>query len=97
MNMTPTQSMQNMYARRRMSHEHAQRKYRVRYSDNRGVDDCVVSYNSEEEAEAFIKDDLQNHKDEWANEEYDYGYFGSTTEIWIAGSDQYARWERLWK
>ena len=97
MNMTPTQSMQNMYARRRMSHEHAQHKYEVRFTDNTESQDYILSFETEAKAEAAIEKNLQLLKGAWVDEDYDYGDFGNATEIWIVGSDQYARWERLWK
>lgn len=73
------------------------KKYEVRFIDNIEPQDCILSFDIEAEAEAAIEKDLQLFKDAWVDEDYDYADFGSTTEIWISGGDQYARWERLWK
>ena len=30
------------------------------------------------------------------NSNYDYADFGTKTEFWVPGGDEYATWERLW-
>lgn len=73
------------------------KKYEVRFTDNTEPQDYILSFDTEAEAEAAIKGDLQLHKGMWIDKDYDYGYFGNVTEIWICGGNEYARWERLWK
>lgn len=73
-----------------------EKKFEVRYYDNIGCNDCVLVFNSEQEAEIAIENDMRIIADKWACHGYDYGDFGCATEIWIPGSDYYARWERLW-
>ena len=72
-------------------------KYEVRYTDNIEPQDCILSFDTEEKAEAAIKKDLQLFEGMWIDEDYDYGHFGNVTEIWICNCSRYARWERLWK
>ena len=72
-------------------------KYFVRYDDNTGNGVYIMEFDSEEDAERAIEEDLQNCKDYCQSLEYDYGDFGSKTEFWVVGGDEYASWERLWK
>lgn len=72
-------------------------KYKVKYEDNTGNDDCIETYESEEAAEKAIDEELNNYKEYMRPVGYDYGDFGSKTEIWVPGGDEYASWERLWK
>ena len=71
--------------------------YKVKYESNTGADDCIMEYNTIEEAEAAIEEDLENFKEYAEFIGYDYGKFGSKTEIWALGSNEYASWERLWE
>lgn len=71
-------------------------EYKVKYTDNTGCGDSIDEYNTIEEAEAAIEEELNNVKEYWQSLDYDYGDFGTKTEIWISGGDQYASWERLW-
>lgn len=72
------------------------KEYKVKYTDNRGCDDCVMTYLSEEEAEKSIEEDLENVKEYCQSLDYDYADFGNKTEFWVIGGDEYACWERLW-
>ena len=71
-------------------------KYKVKYEDNNG-NDCILEFNTEEEAEKFIEEDLGNCKEDYQSLDYDYANFGNKTEFWVSGGDEYASWERLWK
>lgn len=72
-------------------------KYKVRYEDNTGIDNCIMEFYSEEEAENAIEEDLNNCKEYCQSLDYDYADFGNRTEFWVSGGDEYASWERLWK
>lgn len=72
-------------------------EYKVKYTDNTGVDDCVTEYSSEEEAEKAIEEDLKNVKEYCQSLDYDYADFENKTEFWVKGGDEYVCWERLWK
>lgn len=72
-------------------------KYKVKYEDNTGVDDCIIEFNTEVEAEKAIEEDLENCKEYFQSLDYDYADFGNKTEFWVSGSSEYASWERLWK
>lgn len=73
-------------------------KYAVLYEDNAG-NNGTIEYNSAAEAEAAIEEELALVKQEYMNAygSYDYGDFGSKTEIWVPGNDPYASWNRLWQ
>jgi hypothetical protein len=71
-------------------------KYKVKYEDSSGGDDFIETYETEEAAEKAIAEDLENVKEWFQSMGYDYGDFGTKTEIWVPGGDQYASWERLW-
>jgi hypothetical protein len=71
-------------------------KYKVRYINNIDPEDCVLEFNTEEEAEAFIEEGLNIYKEYGKNFDYDYADFGNKTEFWISGGDEYASWERMW-
>ena len=71
-------------------------KYKVKYTDNTGVDDSIIEFNTEEEAERFIEEELNNCKEFNKDWDYDYGDFGNTTEFWICDDVEYCSWERLW-
>lgn len=73
------------------------KKYEVRFTDNTGCNDSIESYNTEAEAEAAIREELQMVEDSWKSKGYDYSKIGKVTEIWVPGGDQYAIWERLWQ
>lgn len=70
-------------------------KYKVKYEDSEGFDE-IMEFDTEEEAEQAIEEELENCKEWFQSLDYDYGDFGSKTEIWVSGDDQYASWERLW-
>lgn len=70
--------------------------FNVLYTDNDG-EDCYLGFDTEEEAENDIEEDLNNIKEYHKYDDYDYGDFGTKTEFWISDSDVYASWERLWK
>lgn len=74
-------------------------KYEIRYGDNFGDNDFTQFFDTEEEAEKFIEEDLQATKQMFEGSDYDYADFGTTTEIWEIGGDRYASWERcnFWK
>lgn len=77
----------------------AELKYGVRYEDNIGPEDTVMWYATEEEADAAIEKELDSTKTFFFDElglDYDYADFGSKTEIWGCGNDEYASWDRLW-
>lgn len=71
-------------------------KYKVKYEDNTGVDDCIMEFDTEEEAEMVIEEDLENCKEHYQSLDYDYADFGNKTEFWVSGGSEYASWERLW-
>ena len=71
-------------------------KFGVRYEDNILCDGSVEYYNTEQEAEASIDEELENVKEYLQSLGYDYGDFGTKTEIWVPGGNEYASWERLW-
>lgn len=70
--------------------------YKVRCTDNEGNDE-IVEFNTEEEAERAIEDDLNCCKEFFKDFDYDYGDFGNKTEFWICDGNEYVSWERLWK
>ena len=70
-------------------------KYKVRCTDNEGNDD-IIEFNTEEEAERAIEDDLNCCKEFSKDFDYDYADFGNKTEFWISGGNEYVSWERLW-
>ena len=76
-------------------------EFKVKYEDNTGGNDSIETYQCEEAAEAAIDEELENVKEYFRGREYDYGEFcgkdGLTTEIWVCGGNEYARWIRLWK
>ena len=71
-------------------------EYKVKYTDNTGCNDCIMIYNTKEEAEKTIEEDLENVKRYCQSLDYDYADFGSKTEFWVKDSDEYVCWERLW-
>ena len=71
-------------------------KYKVKYTDNTGVDDYIIEFNTEEEAERYIEEELNLLKEYNKDYDYDYGDFGNTTEFWVCDDVEYATWERLW-
>lgn len=71
--------------------------YKVKYEDNSGNDDGITTYNTEEDAEKAIEEELENCKEWMQSKGYNYGDFGRKTEIWIPGGNEYASWERLWQ
>lgn len=71
-------------------------KYKVKYEDNGGHDD-IMEFNTEEEAEKAIEEDLENCKEYCQSLDYDYADFGNKTEFWVSGGNEYASWERMWK
>lgn len=77
--------------------------FKVRYEDQNGCEDSTETYNTEEEAEAAIAEELEAIKESLSNAclFYDYCDYarddGMTTEIYLPGQDYYARWIRLWK
>ena len=78
------------------------KKYQVKYEDNVECGECIDTYNSAEEAEKFIEEQLDNVKDYINSYDYDYADFGNdygntTTEIWCKDGDYYARWIRMWE
>lgn len=72
-------------------------KYKVKYEDNNGADDCIIEFDTEKEAEKAIEEDLENCKKYYQLLNYDYADFGNKTEFWIPDSNIYASWERMWK
>lgn len=73
-----------------------ERKYGVRYEDNTGPEDAVSYYDTAEQAEAAIEEELDSVKEWFRGRDYDYADFGSKTEIWECGGHEYASWDRLW-
>lgn len=71
-------------------------EYKVRYINNLDPEDCVFEFNTEEEAEGFIEDELNCCKELAKDYDYDYADFGNKTEFWISGGNEYVSWERLW-
>ena len=71
-------------------------KYKVEYTDNTGCDNCIMEFDTEEEAESAIEEELNCLKEYHKYDDYDYADFGNKTEFWISGSDEYVSWERLW-
>ena len=71
-------------------------KYKVEYTDNTGVDDCIIEFETEEEAERFIEEELNIRKELNKDYEYDYADFGNQTEFWVCDDVEYAVWKRLW-
>lgn len=78
-------------------------KYEVKYYDTVNPDDFVVEFDTEEEAEDFIKEDLEMWKGVFEKEhpelDYVYGTTGRTTEIWVRNTsiNVECQWERLYK
>ena len=71
-------------------------KYRVKYEDNNGNDE-IVEFNTKEEAEKAIEDDLKCCIKFAQDCNFDCAKFGNKTEFWIIDGDEYASWERLWE
>ena len=70
-------------------------KYKVRCIDNNGNDD-IVEFNTTEEAERAIEDDLNCCKEFAKDFDYNCANFGNKTEFWISDGNEYVSWERLW-
>lgn len=73
--------------------------FKVKYEDNSGCESSVDEYETEVTAENVIAEELDDVK-EWFQQisgDYDYGDFGTKTEIWVPGGNGYASWDRLWK
>ena len=71
--------------------------YKVKYEDNTGNNDGITTYETEEDAEKAIEEELENCKEWMQSKGYDYVNFGNKTEIWVPGGNEYASWKRLWK
>lgn len=71
-------------------------KYKVKYTDNTGNNDCIAEFNTEEEAERFIEEGLNLCRENNQDYECNYGNFGNTTEFWVCDDVEYATWERMW-
>ena len=71
-------------------------KYEVKYGDINGGNECVMKFDTEDEAEIAIQEELECFKDYYKYEDYDYGDFGNRTDFWISGGNMYAYWERMW-
>ena len=71
-------------------------KYKVRYINNIDPEDCVLEFNTEEEAERFIEEELNSCAENNKDYNYDYGDFGNTTDFWICDGAEYYSWERMW-
>lgn len=71
-------------------------KYKIRYINNVDPEDCIVEFNTEEEAERFIEEGLNLCKEYNKGYEYDYADFGNTTEFWVCDDVEYYSWERMW-
>lgn len=71
-------------------------KYKVRYINNIDPEDCILEFNTEEEAEGFIEEGLNLYKEYNKDFDYDYADFGNKTEFWVCNDVEYASWERLW-
>ena len=72
-------------------------KYEVKYESSFECDDRVFEFDSEEEAEGFIDEDLDFHISEHKGFGCGIADFGNKTEFWVSDTDKYASWERLWK
>jgi hypothetical protein len=72
-------------------------KYKVKYIDYTGINDEVLEFDTEEEAERTIKDDLIYCTIVFKDCDYDYADFGNKTEFWISGSNVYVSWERMYR
>ena len=78
--------------------------YKVKYEGNY-EDDSYETYNSIEEAEKSIQEELDGiipEYEEDGEDSYDYGtenneYGNLTTEIFQLGGGRYDRWIRMWK
>lgn len=71
-------------------------EYKVKYTDNTGIDNRIMVFNTEEEAENVIEEELNNVKEYYKDRDYNYADFGNKTEFWISGDDEYCSWERMW-
>ena len=73
--------------------------YDVKFVDNLGSEDCIQTFETEQEAEKSIIEDMENVKTyfESRGNAVRCTDFGNKTEIWESGQDGYASWERLWK
>lgn len=77
--------------------------YKVLCETNNAADDFINEFETELEAENFIKDQLRLAIKHYTNLsiEYNYGDFyngdgHSITEIWEVGNDAWECWTRLW-
>lgn len=75
--------------------------FKVKYESNLGCDDCIMEFNSAEEAEGAISADVTIHIKEYCkmNRPGDVWYADSGIQVdcWVSGSNQYSTWKRLWK
>lgn len=68
----------------------------VRYTDNLGSNDSLTEYESKEAAMKAIDEKLELAKRElFDGKRYDYGDFGSKTEIWEVDGYIHCSWEIL--
>lgn len=76
-------------------------KFKVKYESNLGCNDCIMEFNSEEEAEGAISADVTTRIEELCmmNHPGDVWHTDSGIQVdcWLSGSDQYSTWKRLWK
>ena len=79
------------------------RVYRVRYEDNNGCNDSTETYDTEDEAEAAIEEEMETVIGAYSKIGLNYNYYdygtnnGMITEVYVPGQDLYTRWCRLWK
>lgn len=67
--------------------------YRVKYEDWSGNENSIDEYETEEDAEKAIDEEMEHLKELFLD--YDYGDIGKKTEIWTDG-EKWASWTRLW-
>lgn len=76
--------------------------YKVLFESNDGSDDCIMEFETVQEAEECIEEQLEEMKEFYEDicVGYDYGDShyerGLSTEIWEIGGGGYACWTRLW-
>ena len=75
--------------------------FQVKYESNLGCDDCIMEFDSKEEAEGAISGNLTRYIEELCMMKLSgdiwYTDSGIQVDCWVSGSDLYATWKRLWK
>lgn len=70
-------------------------KYKVLFDSNI-EDECLMEFDTEEDAEKAIDEDLDAFIEDEITPPYNSGVFGDTTEVWETEGIIYASWKRLW-